>query len=190
VAEGVFSKRISLQSVGQQEGVVGWMSKIMGADTKRKQLVEEKQVQPAAAGIAYHPELVGEYKSTHRELEKLFAAIGDVVGQGDVAALSQALAAFKAELEGHVLSENVRFYGYLEQQLKGSPDNYQLVKGFHSEMSVIARQVVQFVRKWKETNPANSLDEFLDDYRQVGEVFARRIGAEERDLYPLYQPPG
>lgn len=169
---------------------MGWMSKIMGTDDKRKQLIAEKRAQPAATGIAYHAELVTDYLAAHQELVQLFAAVGDAAKQEKFAGLSQALTEFKVGLEGHVLSENVRFYGYLEQQLKSSPDNYQLVKSFHSEMSGIARQVVQFVRKWKDTGvSAQTLTDFLQDYRQVGQVLTRRISAEEKDLYPLYQPP-
>lgn len=168
---------------------MGWMSRILGKEDTAKEKGKEGQVS-AALGVQYHADLMPEYLATHQELVKLFTNIGDKAKAGDFQAVSAALVAFKTALESHLLSENVRFYSYLEQQFKSNPENHQLVKSFRVEMRGIARQVVEFIRKWREAGiNANTLDDFMEEYQQVGSVLSTRIASEEHDLYPLYQPP-
>lgn len=169
---------------------MGWMSRMLGKGGNAKEQGNDGGQAAVVPGVQYHADLMPGYLVKHQELVALFTVIGDKVQSGDFQSVPAALVAFKTALESHLLSENVRFYSYLEQQFRSTPDNYQLVKSFRVEMRGIARQVVDFIRKWREAGVnANTVDDFMEEYRQVGNVLATRIEAEEQDLYPLYQPP-
>lgn len=170
---------------------MGWMSRKLGKDRKQQEMVNETRDRAPGAGVQYHPGLIDTYVSTHRELEELFNSLGKKAKAGDYTGALEVLTRFKTTLESHLLSENVRFYAYVEQQMKGDRENAMLIKSFRTEMNDIARKVVRFVRKWRENgiNPATVTD-FLNEYREIGRILQRRMEAEEKDLYSLYMPPG
>lgn len=170
---------------------MGWMSRFAGKDEKKQNIVTEAQLRKhqGAASIQHHPGLIDQYLSTHRELESLFGNMGDAVKQGKYDRLQAAIVDFKSTFESHLLSENVRFYGYMAQLMKADQHNTELVKSFRTEMAGIARHVSKFLRKWKEGGvTAETSEEFMEEYTRIGEVLARRIHSEEKDLYPLYRP--
>src|SRR5690625_772057 len=169
---------------------MGWMSRKLGKDKQQRKMVNEKKDHSPGEGVQYHPSLIDNYISTHRRLEELFAATGKKAKHGDYAGALEALSAFKTAMESHLLSENVQFYAYVEQQMKGDREKFALIKGFRSEMNDIARKVVRFTRKWRESGiDQPTVSAFLTEYRSVGEILQRRMEAEEKDLYTLYLPP-
>lgn len=169
---------------------MGWMSRKLGKDKQQQQMVEESRNRAPGKGVQYHPGLIDTYITEHRKLETLFTDVGKSAKSGDYAGALKALTEFKTTLESHLLSENVRFYAYVEQQMKGDRENAMLIKSFRTEMNDIARQVVRFVRKWRESGVDQAtVTDFLNEYRSVGQVLQRRMEAEERDLYTLYMPP-
>lgn len=167
---------------------MGWMSRLVGKDEDKQQTVKEKQ-QATAGTISYHKTLIPEYLKAHKELIGIFAKIGDSAKTGDFARTKDLLAEFKTGFDGHLLSENVRFYAYMEELFRGNQENHELVQEFRSEMSGIARSVSKFIRKWRDSGiRPETQDAFLGEYREIGKVLKRRIEAEESSLYPLYQP--
>ncbi|MGH8184659.1 MAG: hemerythrin domain-containing protein [Rhodanobacteraceae bacterium] len=96
---------------------------------------------------------------------------------------------FKSRLEAHVLTENMRFYNYLEQSLSSDPNNTGVMHDFRREMNNIARGVIEFVKKYQSSNfTPEARRQFASDYEGVGKILEQRLDSEENNLYPLYQP--
>ena len=137
--------------------------------------------------IRYDPDLVDSLKNDHTDLVSMYGQLGLDVKEGKFDRIPNALLAFKTRLEAHLLIENVRFYVYLEQALAGDSENMALIRDFRREMNIIARGVVEFVRRYQQTRvtPENSLH-FIREYDEVGKLLVMRIEREEGSLYPLY----
>jgi regulator of sigma D len=141
----------------------------------------------ASNGISYSPTLIDSLKDDHSDLIEMYSEIAHIMAAGHYDAIPEALTSFKTKLDVHLLTENLRFYCYLEQNLTGHAAELELMKSFRREMSNIARSVVGFVRKWQFTviTKANK-DSFLDEYAQIGAALTQRIEREENTLYTLY----
>ena len=96
---------------------------------------------------------------------------------------------FRFALQGHLLTENVRLYVYLERRLAHDPASYELIHSFRHEMDRIGRDVVHFLEQYREleTKP-HLLQTFISDLDAIGKVLVKRIQSEEDILYPLYAP--
>lgn len=139
--------------------------------------------------ISYDAGLVDSLLRDHAELGRIFAAIGDARRMGHFDEIRPLLIQFKTRLESHVLTENVRFYNYLEQSLSGDVGNVGTMHSFRREMNGIARSVVEFVRKYQSSQfTPDERVAFARDYDNVGKILEQRLDSEESNLYPLYQP--
>lgn len=148
----------------------------------------------AAAGtvsrnIGYDPKLVESLLHDHAELGTLFARIGELQAAGVYGEMRTLLVNFKSRLAAHVLTENVRFYNYLEQTLADQSDNAELMRDFRREMNSIARSVIDFVKTYQQSS-FNTVEQkqFAADYAVVGKMLEQRLDSEENNLYPLYLP--
>lgn len=137
---------------------------------------------------AYDSSLVPLLKHDHEELLALYEHIGLVFERRRYHELPALLITFKTRLEAHLLTENVRFYNYVEATLIDDAENFQLIRDFRREMNSIAKGVIDFVKRHQK--PAKEFDAvaFLSDYRTVGGLLTQRIQREEGNLYPLYFP--
>jgi hypothetical protein len=143
---------------------------------------------PAARVPRYDSSLIPSLKHDHHNLVEMFEQIGRLAEMGRFRELPATLVAFKTALESHVISENVRFYNYVENSLAGDDENIQLIRSFRKEMNGIARGVVDFVKKYHRYDFDESTRQaFLREYAAVGGLLAQRIQREESNLYPLYQ---
>lgn len=146
--------------------------------------------EPGRRTVHYDSSLVDSLKHDHGELTTLFGRIGALLQSGHHDEIRAELVNFKTRLEAHILTENVRFYTYLEQSLRGDADNTETMRDFRREMNTIARETVNFVKKYQTPGDytAEELMQLSRDYATVGELLTRRLGREESNLYPLYQP--
>ena len=137
----------------------------------------------------YQPELIESFKQEHAKLLKLFSAIHTFAEHGDVKHTAEYLMDFRFALQGHLLTENVRLYVYLERRLANDPASYELIRSFRHEMDRIGRDVVHFLEQYREleTKP-HLLQTFISDLDTIGKVLVKRIQSEEDILYPLYAP--
>jgi hypothetical protein len=137
---------------------------------------------------SYDSGLVPLLKHDHAELLDLYEHIGQVYERRRYHELPALLITFKTRLEAHLLTENVRFYNYVEASLFNDPENFALIRDFRREMNSIAKGVIEFVRKYQK--PVNEFDAraFQTDYQTVGGLLMQRIQREESNLYPLYFP--
>lgn len=161
---------------------------------KRKKTVDKfNQDSPseykAAPGtdIHYDPELIKNLKNDHQELFSIYSDIKTLFENGDYAAVSKRLNDLRGDLQGHLLTENVRLYIYLDHMLRGDEANEELIRGFRKEMDDIAKTAMNFLKKYEAIGVDKDLAEvFSKDFATIGEVLTKRIKREESILYPLY----
>jgi len=148
--------------------------------------VQEKPVAPGT-NIRYHPELIDKLTGDHRMLLGLFGETSDAAARGDVAVAAERLEAFRTALQGHLLTENIRLYVYLEHLFADDPSSFSLIHSFRHEMDGIGKAVIKFLLKYEGLATRPELAEaFSQDLAAVGKVLVNRIEREEGTLYPLY----
>lgn len=139
--------------------------------------------------IGYSPDLVAHLMADHQKLLELFAAIGAAFQEGNLSATVHLLENFRGAIQGHLLTENVRFYIYLEHALAQDADSHALIHEFRLEMDSIGKAVLSFLGKYRQLEAQPNLAaSFAGDLEAVGKVLVERIEREESTLYPLYLP--
>lgn len=148
--------------------------------------VQRAEAVPSA--IQYDGALIGHLKDDHAHLVQQFTSLMPLLKQGDVKGFRAKLLSFKAEFQGHIIKENVKFYVYLEQSLAGDDTNLELMRDFRREMNAISRAVVNFCNKYAEARMDGLLaKQFEVESGEIAKALLVRIEREERDLYSLYQ---
>ncbi|MBW7903236.1 MAG: hemerythrin domain-containing protein [Rhodocyclaceae bacterium] len=137
--------------------------------------------------IHYHAGLIDKLTGDHRTLLRLFGDTQAAALAGDVALAAARLEEFRAALQDHLLTENIRLYVYLEHTLAADAQSHALIHGFRHEMDGIGRAVVGFLDKYRDlaAHPERAA-EFAEDLAGIGKVLVERIRREEETLYPLY----
>ncbi|MDP2430585.1 MAG: hemerythrin domain-containing protein [Pseudomonadota bacterium] len=140
--------------------------------------------------IHYDPRLVTHLIEDHRRLEKLFGGIVTASQARDVDLMTRNLGLFGNAIREHLLTENVRFYVYLQHT--GGAEQAAVVHGFQHEMRGIGKALTSFLFRHseRETWDDAAWSEFARELDEIAQVLTRRIATEESSLYPLYQPPG
>ncbi|MGQ0709218.1 MAG: hemerythrin domain-containing protein [Rhodoferax sp.] len=138
-------------------------------------------------GIHYHPDLIGKLTQEHQNLLRLFEHVQHAAQEGDVVLAARHLEAFRVQLQGHLLTENVRLYVYLEHALAADASSHQLMRAFRHEMDDIGKAVVDFLGHYRELAQRPDLTpKFIQSLEGIGAVLVERIRREEGILYPLY----
>ena len=141
-------------------------------------------------GIAYDPKLVPSLLEEHAQLGKLFGQIGEMHRAGNADGVCRLLSQFKSRIEAHVLTENVRFYNFLEQSMRGDGANVELMRSFRRDMNDIVRQVINFVKRYQQEYPTpQGAASFGAAYQEIAVLLERRLDSEEGSLYPMYVKP-
>ncbi len=140
--------------------------------------------------IRHDPKLVDTLLEHHAKLGALYARIGKQAKAGNYKAIGSDLARLKTSLQGHILTENVRFYVYLEQSLADDAEQSRVMREFRTDMNGIAKEVVAFVNKWKDDSFSSSTAraQFMQDHKAMGDLLEQRFSQEEDNLYPMYGP--
>lgn len=161
---------------------------------KKKQPVSapEKDKQEAVAPgtqIHFNAELIPQLKKDHQDLLELYGKIKESFEQADYKAVTHQLNTLRQALQGHLLTENVRLYIYLDRSMANDELNADLVRGFRREMDGIARVAMAFLKKYEMIGVDAELAKlFAADFAELGKVLVERIEREENVLYPLYLP--
>lgn len=139
--------------------------------------------------IHYNPELVTQLQKDHQELLALYGKIKERFEQGDYKEVTHLLNTFRQALQGHLLTENIRLYIYLERSMDQDELNGDLVRGFRREMDGIAKVAMAFLKKYEMIGvDAELAKPFAAEFANLGQVLVERINREENTLYPLYLP--
>ena len=160
---------------------LAWVRSWLGFDEPSQARDEQR--------IGYSPDLIAHLKHDHAGLLKLYGQLEALAVTGRFAEIAPALKLFKSKFELHILTENVKFYCYLEENLGRRPAALRTIREFRREMNAIARNVVGFARKHQEggVTGANGAA-FLAELREVGALLGKRVEREEQELYVLYAP--
>lgn len=139
--------------------------------------------------IHYDAQLVAHLIDDHRRLEAQFADIIAASQARDVDRLTRSLSSFGNGIRDHLLTENVRFYIYLQHT--GDAEQAAIVHSFQHEMRSIGKALTAFLFRHGEREEWGDQDwsVFTRELDEIAQVLSRRIATEESTLYPLYKPP-
>jgi len=151
----------------------------------------ERPAEPAARearGIGYDPDLIGQYHEDHRRLLGLFGQVTAAAQAGQWAGVDAALQRFRSALTDHLLSESIRLYTYLKQQVAGDADSMALLAEITSPPDPPGRVVTGFLDEQMDlvASPARQ-SAFLPAWADIGRTLSDRITREEKTLYPMYR---
>ena len=170
-------------------GFIGNYFKNKREETPAPAPINTQQRAQSKLTINYDPSLIQDLEAEHGTLVELF---GKIWSEGfepkNYKKTASLISQFKSDFQAHLLTENVKFYVYLEQSLAEDPHNLNIVKEFRSDMNDIANAVVKFCKKYQGNFTTTLVKQFKEDYSNVGEVLTRRVSLEEKSLYILYQP--
>jgi hypothetical protein len=139
--------------------------------------------------IRYSPELIPQLQGDHAALLALYGEIQQAFGAENYPEVSRQLNEFRTLLQGHLLTENVRLYIYLDRMLGRDEMNGELIREFRKEMDGIGRTVMNFLKKYDAIGVDKELaGAFKKDFDVIGAVLVQRVNREESTLYPLYLP--
>lgn len=137
--------------------------------------------------IAFHPKLVPNLKADHQNLLGLFTGVLEDAKNHKFEGIPEQLEKFKAELAAHLQLENTKFYGYLEQSLSQSTQEFRDMRAFRREMRNIERAVLKYLDAWiDEGVNGENLVRFQEESDGIAGALVKRIQSEEEKLYPIY----
>ncbi len=144
------------------------------------------------AEVHFDPKLVARLISDHQMLLGIFGEIGDASKQKNSTLLRDRLSEFGNALRGHLLTENIKFYLYLQHSLAGDAESAAVMQEFRRDMQHIGKAVGDFLNKYENLTDWNNAawEQFGNEVMQIGKVLIKRIQTEENVLYPLYLPAG
>lgn len=170
---------------------MGIFSKLMG-DASAQAGNSTRSLKPLEAErgtIAYDAGLMDRLKDEHEQLLQAFIAIRRAGAEGRFTRLPNMLEHFRLALLNHIALENVKFYVYLQNHPATDNEAASFISEVRKEMNGIARTVGKFVDTYIGDAPSSlTLDHFLSELEQIGDVLTRRIALEENNLYSLYHP--
>lgn len=152
------------------------------------QLNPTKELDGHVNTISLHPELVKNLKIDHQHLLGLYTAVLGNAKNQKYESIVEQLKKFKKEFGSHLSAENIKFYGYLEQQLELNTPESKEMREFRREMNSIERSVNKFLDKWIDSGVDNSTSlVFLSESEKIANALVQRIENEEQKLYPIYE---
>ncbi len=137
--------------------------------------------------IRYDENLIDRLQNDHKTLLQIYTEINTALDKQNFKVIAEKLAKFRVGLTDHLLTENVKLYVFLDNELASDAMNSELIRSFRREMDGIGKTVMDFLRKYQASgvNADNAVD-FRKDFGKLGEVLSDRISREESTLYLLY----
>ena len=169
-------------------------------DEENSDVAETAPSQPAGAAvpatgqkfakgteIRYDTQLVERLQGDHKSLLQIYADIINGAEKRNYKVIMDRLAKFRIVLTEHLLTENVKLYVYLDNELADDEMNSELIRSFRREMDEIGKTVMRMLRKYSQAGVDDlNVEEFAADFGTLGEVLGDRIQREESTLYLLY----
>lgn len=179
--------------------ILAFFASLFGAKTaesKSDEHIDESSVAPVENVlndedvnlIGFHPQLVKHLKLDHQNLLSAYTSMLEDAKAHKFTTIADQLSKFKSEFGAHLNTENIKFYGYLEQNLKQSSQEFREMREYRRKMRKIERTVNIFLDFWIENKVDQSnLQRFLDESGGIASALVSRIQSEEESLYPIYE---
>ena len=165
---------------------MGFFSRLFGWNKKQETPVRATKTEE---GIPYDAGLVAKLKGDHQELLAMFGKISQVAAARQFDEVPKLLKHFKLALQTHLVTENVRFYVYVEQRQAYDSGASSLITDLRKEMNGIAHAAAHFIGHYETAVFTEEVaSQFKKDLADIGEVLVQRINTEETSLYTLYLP--
>lgn len=137
--------------------------------------------------IQFDSVLIDKLKDDHQLLITLFTEINQSLDGGHFHNIPELLRRFDTALQEHVLTENIKFYVYLQNKFSHDPVTTTHLSDVRREMNRITRSVVKFINLHMANPPTGeNAAQFKQDLGGIGEVLIKRVSLEEGSLYPMY----
>lgn len=176
------------------KSILAWFSSFFVAKQTMSQRPLDGQLNPTTElnghvnTISLHPDLVKNLKTDHQHLLGLYTAVLENAKTSKFESIVEQLRKFKTEFGAHLHAENIKFYGYLEQQLEKNTPESKEMREFRREMNSIERSVNKFLDKWIDGGVDSSTSSvFLSESEKIANALVQRIENEEQKLYPIYE---
>lgn len=148
---------------------------------------EQQKSHPNELLIPFYPKLIDHLELDHQNLLNLYIGVGDSLSQKEFQVIPEQLSTFKLDFKAHLDVENIKFYGFLEQRLKGHNELFASLRRFRKEMRSIERTVIKFLDYWMDFGVDRaSAATFKAEYNAIGAALVKRIESEEKELYTMY----
>jgi len=151
---------------------------------RNKQQQETKQNLPA-----YDISLIGALESDHEQILDLYNKVLISAKNEKYTSLQLALVEFATSFTDHIQIEDEKLYGYLKILASNkSHVEQKVVAKFSSEMKNISISIFSFLSQSPHIPVnENNVENFIEEFEQIGLSLQDRIKREETVLYPIYK---
>ena len=138
--------------------------------------------------IFYDANLVRNLEKEHEVLIELFMrSLKEGHKRGNLDILCDALFNFKNTFQNHLLKENVKLFGYLEQSVKWHKNSFRRVREFRKELNNSSKEILNFCKRYERPIDALVMQELYEkEFISVKNTLVHRIQLVETKMYPLY----
>ncbi|MHB1514313.1 MAG: hemerythrin domain-containing protein [Acidiferrobacteraceae bacterium] len=149
----------------------------------------DPSAQDERSPISYDRDLIELLRQDHRRLIRQLQDLQKLGARHQFKDTLNRLNEFRSLLQTHLMTENVRLYGYLAYALEAYGDDARHAAEFRREMYGLGHNIMVFIKKYLETGVTkDNISQFRKELAEVGATLVRRIRREENDLFPLYEP--
>jgi hypothetical protein len=139
--------------------------------------------------IPYNAQLITGLKAEHQELLMYYTRIMRHANNKQYTQLTLGLNQFSELLKSHLRKESIYLYMYLEFVIvkkKGMKDR-KTFRDFRLEMKNISMAVSSAINLYINTPVTDqTVDQFIQNFTEIGNILVDRIKREEKNLYPIY----
>lgn len=149
----------------------------------------DSSAQDERSPISYDRDLIDLLRQDHRRLIRQLQDLQKLGGRHQYKDILARLGEFRSLLQTHLMTENVRLYGYLAYVLDTYGDDARRAGEFRREMYGLGHNIMVFIKTYLEAGVTkDNISSFRKDLAEVGATLVRRIRREENDLFALYTP--
>ncbi len=139
--------------------------------------------------LFYNSKLINGLEKDHQVLLSLHAYIMKSATNKEYNSLSKAMVDFSEILTTHLRKESIDLYMYLEFVVikTDETDTRETFRAFRLEMKKISITVSSILHHYENTPVTDqTVEKFLIDFKELGNILVDRIQREEKILYPIY----
>jgi hypothetical protein len=139
--------------------------------------------------LIYNSKLIKGLEKDHQVLLSLHTYILKSAINKEYHALAKGMIDFSEILITHLRKESIDLYMYLEFVVikADETDTRETFRSFRLEMKNISIKVSSILHHYENTPVTDqTVEKFLIDFKELGEILVDRIQREEKILYPIY----